>query len=377
MFELNHITRALAIHLINPQTDKEKSIHDGEELESLINTLGLKIVDRIVQKLDHPNNKTYIGKGKIEEVINIITKKGVDVVILNDMVRPGQIHALKEELKRAKKTIEVWDRVDLILHIFESHASTIEAKLQIKLARMNYMGPRIYGMGAIMSRQGGGIGTLGTGETNTELMKRHWRNEKKKITDQLEKISRSHEQHIERRKRAGFKTVSVVGYTNAGKSSLFNSLSKKGVLARDELFATLDSSVSKLYIPDLHSEVLVTDTIGFIRDLPPLLVNAFKSTLLETLHSNLLLHVIDIADPEVDSKIKIVNTILEQLGADQKKIVFVFNKIDAASINKEEFQRRYEAFSPIFISVKNGEGISGVIDAIKNKLIQSTISPYN
>src|SRR5664279_1777143 len=331
MLDLKHTIRVLPIHVINPRYDKEKALNYGEELESLIKTMGGVIINRVIQKLDKPDNTTYIGKGKVVEVGEIVQKEAIDVVILNAMAKPGQIHALKEILQLKNPQIEVWDRVDLILHIFDKHALTTEAKLQIELARMRYMGPRIYGMGMIMSRQGGGIGTSGLGETNTELMKRHWRNEMKKITDQLSKINKSRTQQLERRKKAGFKTISIVGYTNAGKSSLFNLLTKKDKLVQNALFATLDSSIGKMYLPELKEEVLITDTIGFIRNLPPRLVTAFKSTLMESLNADILLHVIDVSDHEMELKIQVVNDILSELGrkTDESEI-FIFNKIDAA-----------------------------------------------
>ncbi|HRN95854.1 MAG TPA: GTPase HflX [Candidatus Levybacteria bacterium] len=377
MQEISHTLRVLPIHVIHSRGDKEESVNSGEELESLINTLGGEIVDRVIQRFDKISQMAFLGKGKTESIAEVVEKKEIDVVVINALLKPGQIHALKLAFEKANPKIEVWDRVDLILHIFEKHAKTAEANLQIELARMRYMGPRIYGMGHVLSRQGGGIGTVGIGETNTELMRRHWRNEIKKVEDELAKISKNRENQLEQRKKAGFKTVSIVGYTNAGKSSLFNILTNKKNYVKNELFATLDSSIGKIYIPELGSEVLITDTIGFIRDLPPTLVKAFKSTLMESIHADLLLHVVDASDHEVSKKITVVDDILHELNLKQEKIIYVFNKCDAISEEKiEELKERFHAFNPIFISVKKEEGIESVLERIKNKLASTEASTF-
>src|SRR5258706_12810210 len=285
MINLSQSNRFLPIHVINPRSNREKSLHTGEELESIITTYGGEIIDRVIQKRDNPDNATYIGKGKVDEVLEKVKEKNIDVIVLNAVAKPRQVHALTEILSKAKPSLQVWDRVDLILHIFDKHATTTTAKLQIKLSRMRYMGPRIYGMGFVLSRQGGGIGTSGIGETNTELMKRHWRNEIKKTNLELEKLTTDRTLQLLRRKKEGLKTISLIGYTNAGKSSLFNLLTGKKTFVANELFATLDSSVGEMYIQKLQKEVLITDTIGFIRNLPMTLVSAFKSTLMESLNS--------------------------------------------------------------------------------------------
>ncbi len=368
MQEIRHTLRVMPIHIINPNANKERAVYVGEELESLIDTLGAEIVQRVMQKLEKPDNATYIGKGKVKEVALLVKEKDVDVVVLSTTAKPRQVHALKTELQKENPQIEVWDRVDLILQIFDKHASTIESKLQIELARMRYMGPRIYGMGFVMSQQGGGIGTKGIGETNTELMKRHWRAAMKKVADQLKKISTNRELQLERRRRTGIQTVSIVGYTNAGKSSLFNLLTGKNTLVENELFATLDSTVGKLYLQALQKEILITDTIGFIRNLPPKLIDAFKSTLMESMHADVLLHVIDVSDPEVDTKIHVVNNILKDLGRNIDNDIYVFNKIDAIDLDVEELKTKYADYAPLVISVKENKGIEAVREAIAEKV---------
>lgn len=357
------------MHVVSPRLENEIVIKNGEELESLITTLGGRIVDRILQHLDKPDMRTYVGRGKVGEIIRKMREVPIDVVVLNAMAKPGQVFNLKTELQKENPKIEVWDRVDLILHIFDKNAATSEAKLQIQLARMRYMGPRIYGMGMIMSRQGGGIGTSGVGETNTELMKRHWRHEMRTVTDQLEKLTSERERQLERRKRQGFKTVSIVGYTNAGKTSLFNALAGKTNLVENALFATLNSSVGKIYIPEISQEVLLSDTIGFIRNLPPRLIDAFKSTLMESINADLLFHVIDVSDSEMDYKIGVVNQILSDIGRSLEGIVYVFNKMDLApDIDNNDLLDKYSDHSPIFISLKQGKGIEEVKKSIATNL---------
>jgi GTP-binding protein HflX len=369
VLDIHHTLQFLPIHVINPRANKERSVSVGEELESLIATLGGEIVERVIQKLDNPNNATFIGRGKVQEVIEILRKKSVDVVVLNSMAKPRQIMALKKEFQMVSPNIDVWDRVDLILHIFDKHAVTTEAKLQIELARMQYMGPRIYGMGFVLSQQGGGIGTSGIGETNTELMKRHWRNEIKKVTDKLDKVSKTKEQQLNQRTRSGIKTISIVGYTNAGKSALFNTLTGKNTLVENALFATLDSTSGKMYLHNIKQEVLVTDTIGFIRNLPPRLIKAFTSTLMEAAHADILLHVIDVSDPEYWEKITTVNGILHDLGINPDDAIYIFNKIDLVpDIHKENILQKYADHNPLFISVKTGEGIGKIQEAIENRL---------
>lgn len=369
MIETRTTLRILPVHIYTSQDEDETTVHIGDEFDSLIDTLGGEIVGRAMQKLNTPNSSTYIGRGKIDEILEIVSSQKVDVVVLDAVVKPGQIHNIKLILEQVVSSVEVWDRVDLILHIFEKNATTMEAKLQIQLARMNYMGPRIYGMGHVLSRQGGGIGTTGIGETNTELMKRHWRQEKKKITDQLAKVSLNRQSQLDRRRKTGLKTVSIVGYTNAGKSTLFNVLTGRNNLEKNELFATLDSAVSKMYIEEIHSEVLVSDTIGFIRNLPPLLVSAFKSTLMESVHADLVLLLIDITDSEMEEKIQIVREILMDLGIPMNQVLYVFNKIDAKNAQEVSFlQERYSEFSPVFISAKTAQNVKELKKEIAEKL---------
>ncbi len=359
--------RFLLVGLPKPKTTKEAIMKDLQELWSLVTALGnVQVVDAVVQRADNPDGATFIGPGKVLEVAEKVKEEKIDVIVINGIAKPGQLHNLKRKLFESNNAIEVWDRVDLILFIFSRHAKTSEAKLQIQLAQMRHMGPRIYGMGKVLSNQSAGIGTVGIGETNTELMKRHWANATKKVEEQLKKLSEDRERQLERRKRIGLDTVSIVGYTNAGKTTLFNRLTGKHKLAENQLFATLDSAVGKFYVPQIHKEILLSDTIGFIKNLPPKLIQAFKSTLMESIHADLLIQVIDASDPDMQKKIQIVEAILEDLGIDTKNRIYVFNKMDLADgISKKSLGEEYFLFNPLFISLKTDEGIETVKLAIE------------
>jgi GTP-binding protein HflX len=374
-------SKFLLVSIIPQHISDEQAFIELRELKDLVDTYGGKVDDWVLQHREVHDKGSYIGEGKIKEASTLIKKRNIDVVVLNAIVKPSQLYDLKTLFMRKKATIEVWDRVDLILHIFSRHAKTAEAKLQIELAAMRHMGPRIYGMGMVLSRQTGGIGTRGVGETNTELMKRHWRTQIKKVNEKLEKLSRERERQLDRRRKIGLKTVSLVGYTNAGKTSLFNKLTKKSKLAEDALFATLDSSVGRLAFPSggQHNEALISDTIGFIRNLPADLIEAFKSTLMESIHADLLLHVIDSTDENIHGKIAVVERVLRDLGLDNKEKIYVFNKIDGglSASTKEILLDRYARFSPHFISVKTDEGIISLRDAIEPILMKTQVLEHD
>jgi GTP-binding protein HflX len=359
----------LLVHLSDPKLGKSEMEKDITETWNLVATLkDSEIIDLIVQK-GEPFKATYIGPGKAEEVIGYITDHQVDVILISGILTPVQKFNLTKMCWGISREIQVWDRVDLILTIFEKHAHTTEAKLQIDLARMRHMGPSIFGMGMVLSRQGGGIGTRGIGETNTELMKRHWKREIKRVTDELDKLTQHRQSQIDRRKNLGLKTVSIVGYTNAGKSTLFNLLTHKHNLVDNILFATLDSTVGELFLPKLGRQVVISDTIGFIKDLPPRLIEAFKSTLLESLNADIILHVTDLSDPDMYEKINVVDGILDQMGVIPDKIIVVFNKTDIAKIpDPEKIRSHISPYPGIFLSAKNHAGLDELIENISGKL---------
>jgi GTP-binding protein HflX len=337
------------------------------ELESLTQTYGGIVVVKLMQKRDMPNYRTYIGTGKIEEIVELAKKEGAELLIVNNLLKPKQMFELGEILR--KNNMHVWDRVDLILKIFDKHAKTAEAKLQIKLAAIRHMGPRIFGMGMELMQQGGGIGTRGQGETNTEIMKRHLASQEEQVQKQLDKLAVSRAGHRHRRDRIGLKTISIVGYTNAGKSSLLNALTKKHAYVANQLFATLDTRIGELWLPQLQKSVLLSDTIGFIQDLPPQLISAFRSTLDETVDADLLLHVIDVNDPYLPQKIEEVEEILKNLEVSRIPKIYVFNKIDLKKrVPRTTLMKKYKEFHPVFVSSITKEGLEELKEEIEGMI---------
>lgn len=366
--------RFLMVSIIPQYQTDEEVFKELKELKSLVTAAGGKVIDIITQQREMHDKGSYIGRGKVNEITRIVAKLQIDVVVLNGRIKSGQLFELKKNLEKNRPGIIVWDRIDLILEIFSRQANTAEAKLQIKLAAMRHMGPRIYGMGMVLSRQSGGIGTRGIGETNTELMERHWREQIRKVQNTLQKLTTERTRQLERRQRLGFKTASIIGYTNAGKTSLFNLLSGKKKLVKNALFATLDSSVGKLYLPDIKKEILLSDTIGFIHNLPASLIDAFTSTLMESIHADILLHVIDITDDNMRNKIAVVEDILYDLRISAKKRIYVFNKIDRAeNVEIKSIAEEYQVFTPQFISTEQEIGITALVKSIA-QAIENSVS---
>ncbi len=335
--------KAILIEVLPPETTAEEAEIRLNESEALINTYGGIVVLKVIQQRNLPEYSTYIGSGKIKELQDIVIETGATSIIINNILKPRQIFNLQEKFRELKleNELDIWDRVDLILKIFDKHAKSTEAKLQIELASIKHMGPRIFNMGMELSRQAGAVGLRsGQGESNTEMMKRHLQRQEINISDKLKHYQNIRGGHRQRRRRQDLKTVALVGYTNAGKSSLLNALTNKGAYVADQLFATLDTRVGKLYLQNEiqdytdykyqkgGSEILIADTIGFIRDLPPFLIESFKSTLAETIEADLIMHVIDINDPQIEAKIEVVETILTQLGIGDTPEIYVFNKVD-------------------------------------------------
>ena len=320
--------KAILIGVITPEQDKNQAEEYLEELAFLAKTAGAIPVKKITQKLAVPNNKTFIGKGKIEEVKEIARELEVQLIIFDDDLSPMQLRNIEKVLE-----CKILDRSDLILDIFASRARTANAKTQVELAQYQYLLPRLTRMWTHLERQKGGIGMRGPGETQIETDRRIINQKISLLKKQLEKIDK--QKIIQRKGRGNMIRVAVVGYTNAGKSTLMNQLSKSEVFAENKLFATLDTTIRKVVIENLP--FLLADTVGFIRKLPHQLVESFKSTLDEVRESDLLLHVVDISNPNFESQIEAVTQTLAEIGASEKPMILVFNKMDAFSyIEKEE-----------------------------------------
>ncbi|HET7521828.1 MAG TPA: GTPase HflX [Bacillales bacterium] len=303
------------------QTD-EQFQYSMAELRALTETAHGEIVAEVTQKRDRIEPSTYIGKGKVEEIARMVDELEVETVIFNDELSPGQAHKLTAMLQT-----HVIDRTQLILHIFAGRARSKEGQLQVELAQLRYLLPRLSGKGTALSRLGGGIGTRGPGETKLEQDRRHIRRRINDIRSQLDAIVHHRERYRERRKRNQRFQIALVGYTNAGKSTLFNKLTDAAAFEEDRLFATLDPLTRKLHLPSGFT-ALVTDTVGFIQNLPTTLIAAFRSTLEEVKEADLILHIIDASNPNFAQHERTVLSLLRELEADSIPILTVYNKMD-------------------------------------------------
>jgi GTPase len=312
--------RAILVGIINSDQDEQVVNDYLDELSFLAETAGAVPIRRFTQKIDYPNPRTFVGSGKLEEIKTFITIHEVDLVIFDDELTPSQLRNIENELE-----CRILDRTNLILDIFAQRAKTAHAKTQVELAQYKYLLPRLTRMWTHLERQRGGIGLRGPGETEIETDRRIIRYKISLLKEQLEKIDRQME--TQRKNRGQMVRVSLVGYTNVGKSTIMNLISKSDVFAENKLFATLDTTVRKVVIGNLP--FLLSDTVGFIRKLPHGLVESFKSTLDEVRESDILLHVVDISHPNFEEQIHVVDETLQEIGAKDKPIIIIFNKIDA------------------------------------------------
>ena len=358
----------ILIDIIDPKTTKLEAQKRMIESENLVNTFWGFVIIKKIQKRQIPDYKTFIWSWKLEELRLEAIEHWVKLIIVNNQLKSQQLFNIERRFE--KDWIKIWTRVDLILKIFEKHAVSTESKLQIELAAIDQMWPRIFGMWMDLSRQAWWIWTKWIWETNTEIMKRHLAKQKKKIKDRLIKIWNKHELHRNSRIRKNFKTVAIVWYTNAWKSQLLRSLTKKKVKVQNELFATLDTRIGELYLPNMMKSCLVSDTIWFIQNLPPSIIEAFKSTLDETIHADLLIHVVDFSDKDKYKKIKVVQEILNELWVSNKPTLIVWNKIDLVkNLKTKTFLTKYVKYKPTFISALNKDWIKDLIQNIENYIV--------
>lgn len=316
-----------------------------DELEFLSQTLQIDIVGKFTQKLEHPDPRTFVGKGKVEEIKTFCKVEKVDVVVFDDDLSPSQLRNLEKELK-----VKIYDRSLLILDIFLKRAKTAQAKTQVELARFQYLLPRLTRMWTHLERQRGGTGTRGgAGEKEIETDRRIIRDQINVLKKKLEKIEK--QSSTQRKSRGGIVRVALVGYTNAGKSTLMKILSKEKVYAKDELFATVDSTVRKVVLNNLP--FLLSDTVGFIRKLPHSLIESFKSTLAEVMEADILLHVIDASNPSYEDHIRVVDETLGEIGAAEITTIKVYNKIDKTG----DLPAKNGKGQSIQISAKTSNGI--------------------
>ena len=344
----------LLISVDTGEFDAEVSVG---ELKELVRTAGGETEAVIIQKRPKPDAVSFIGSGKLEEAKEICENAEIDLVICDGELTPTQGRVLEKILKT-----RVIDRTVLILDIFAKNARSGEGKLQVELAQLKYSLPRLQGQGTALSRLGGGIGTRGPGETKLESDKRHIRRRIHTLEESLEELTKRRQRYRERRKKDGIVTAAIVGYTNAGKSTLLNTLTQANVLAENKLFATLDPTARSIRLPD-GSEVMLIDTVGFISRLPHFLVEAFKSTLEEATNADILIILCDASDPECEAQLEVTKEILNELGGEGKPVITVYNKCDIADSYLLPVTK-----NTVKISALNGVGINTLLECISENM---------
>jgi GTP-binding protein HflX len=358
------VERAALVGVVHP-SNRGDADHSLDELAGLADAAGARVVLRMLQERTKPDPATFIGTGKVSSLAAACDEADVDVVIFDNELSPAQLGQLEERLDR-----KVIDRTQLILDIFARRARTREGKWQVELAQLKYLLPRLAGSGTALSRLGGGIGTRGPGETKLESDRRRLRVRIQAIQREIDQVRQRRSQLRERRHKQSVPTVALVGYTNAGKTTLFNRLTDETAVASDALFVTLDPLVRRVRLPD-NRELLVSDTVGFIDRLPHALVAAFGATLEEVAEADLILHVIDAGSPERERQVSAVHHVLEEVGASDVPTVAVYNKID--TIAAEERRRLREADpSAALISASTGTGIAELLQMIASRLALDT-----
>lgn len=342
--------------------DTEKSL---DELEELASTAGAVTVERVVQNLSQIHPVTYVGKGKLDEIKDLLWETEATGIICDDELSPIQLGNMEDALNT-----KIMDRTHIILDIFANRASTNEGKIQVELAQLKYRQSRLVGLGKSLSRLGGGIGTRGPGEKKLEMDRRLIKGRIAQLNRELKDVKRHREVTREQRSRNQVPVIAIVGYTNAGKSTLLNTLTGADVLEEDKLFATLDPTTRNLKLPS-KQEVLLTDTVGFIRKLPHHLIEAFKSTLEEAKYADIILHVVDASNPQMDEQMYIVYETLMNLEVKNKLVITAFNKQD--KVDGEVILRDFKADHVVNISAKTGEGLENLQNVIEEVLREQKI----
>lgn len=352
--------RAALVSVITRDTDERAAAASLEELRRLLETAGGEAVFTLIQNKEAPDVRTYLGSGKVAELAYYCAQNEVALAVFDCELTPSQIRNLEEVLGN----VRVIDRSMLILDIFALHAVSGEGKLQVELAQLKYTAPRLMGRGTELSRLGGGIGTRGPGESQLETDRRHLQRRVHALEHAIEEMAAGRRTQRQARDRSGLARIAIVGYTNAGKSTLLNRLTDAGILAKDQLFATLDPTTRKCHLPGGET-VLLTDTVGFIRNLPHHLIHAFRSTLEEAVYADLLLIVIDASDPEAAAQLCVTEELLQSLGAGGKPTLYVFNKCDLGAAHPGMAHGKEHV---VYISAASGQGIDMMMQKIEDML---------
>ena len=355
--------KAVLVSIAKSTAELEECDKSLDELERLLNTAGAEAFAKVVQVKSSFDPKTCIGSGKVAEIKELCENNEIGLVVFDFELSPSQIRNLENELG----DVTVLDRSMLILDIFALHATSGEGKLQVELAQLKYSAPRLTGKGTELSRQGGGIGSRGPGESKLETDRRHLKEKISALENKIKEIEHIREVMRSKRDRSDIPKIGIVGYTNAGKSTLLNALTDAGVLSENKLFATLDATTRKAELPGGES-VLYTDTVGFIRKLPHHLVKAFKSTLDEVVYSDLLLIVSDASDPENVAQIAVTEEVISELGAGEKPRLYVYNKSDMLEVMPPRSTWRE---NEVYISAKSGIGMDDMLEKITSMLSKS------
>jgi GTPase len=367
MFEVKEkprlVERAFLLSVVRREEEKEEANSLLDELGELVENLGIEVCQKIVFRVRKTFPGHILGKGKLEEVLNQVRELNCDVIIFDNEISPGQQRNWEEEAK-----VLVIDRHEVILDVFAKRAQTKEASLQVRLARLEYSLPRLRRAWTHLGRQrGGGVTQRGEGEAQIELDQRMLRDKIASTKREIAQVSVRRSTSRKKRQRIPLRTLAIVGYTNAGKSTLLNCMTGSAVLSEDKLFATLDPTSRKVRLPGGRTVVL-TDTVGFIRKLPHRLVDAFKATLEEALVADLLLHVVDLSNPEMEKQMETTVEVLEELGGGDKEILTVYNKVDQAPDPLTRIKARNLVPECSFISAKTSQGIEGLLELIEKKL---------